>query len=198
MADYYAIIFDLTTSVYEKATLELSSTGAGTATFVVYTGGGSSTTGTANFNSSYYVSSESSSITNLFTPSSGASALVKASASVAEGGFLRQWSGSHDTGYYVPPSTQSLGTSFRLPASKGTTTSKLLIGNPSTRTITANVYYGSSSTASVSQAIVAHNFAEITLSQTEKAVRVSTTGSAFVQLAVDLGGEYDISFVLPV
>lgn len=72
-----------------------------------------------------------------------------------------------------------------------------MIGNPGTRTITANVYYGSSSTASVSQAVLALNFAEITLSQTQKAVRISTTGSAFVQLAVDLGGEYDISFVLP-
>jgi len=197
MADYYAIIYDLTTSIYEKATLELSSTGTGTATFVVYTGGGSSTTGTANFNTSYYVSSESSSITNLFTPSSGASALVKGSASVAAGAFLRQWSNTHDAGYYVPPSTQSLGTAFRLPASKGTTASKLLIGNPGTRSITVSVFYGSSSSASVTQTIVAHNFAEIALSETEKAVRVTATGSAFVQLAVDLGGEYDISFVLP-
>lgn len=201
MADYYAIIFDLTTSWFESAAMEMTSSGSGSATFTVYTQGGSSSSASTNFNANRYLSSQSSSISNLFTPSNKATAMVKASSSVGTSAFLRQWSGTHALGYMVPPSTVTLGSEFHVPSSNNVTVAKLLLGNPdSTNNVTVSLYYGSSVTADSSHVLLPHGFAVVQLSNPQQRVRLTCDSSRefFVQLAVELNSEYDVSFVTPV
>ncbi|MFW5739575.1 MAG: hypothetical protein ACOC1F_04350 [Myxococcota bacterium] len=198
MADYYAVILDLSTSIFEYAKMEVCSSSSGSVTFTVYTSGGSSSSASESFNSDLYADSGDSSMPNLFAPASGESALVRASSSVGTGAFLRQWSGDHSVGYFVPPTTASVGSDFYLPSTAHVTTAKVLIGNPNSSSVTVSLYYGSSGTPSSNHAIGARKFAIVTLSNTEDRVRLRTSsGSFFVQLAVEVAGDYDISFVTP-
>lgn len=193
MPDFYSVILNLVSN--STAVMEVSSSGTGSVSFTVY----SSTPGTAQipFSRENYACSGSSSIPNLFTPSQGATALVKASSSVGLGAFLRQWSGSQDLGYAVPPSTKTFGTSFRFPVGSNATSTKLLIGNPNSSNVTASVYYGRSTTPALSQSIGPNGVAQISVTQLDKAVKVTSTGSVVVLRAVEMGSGHDVSFVLP-
>jgi hypothetical protein len=194
MPDHYAIFPRVVTS--DNAVMETSSTGPGNVTYTVYYGGAQSSA-TVAFNAAYYASSGSSSIPNLFGATGGNTGMVRASSTALAGAFLRQWSGSTNLGFWVPPSTKSLGTVFRIPSGPNVTQALLCIGNPGASTVTASLYYGSSATPAASQSISPQSVRTIRLLETSKAARVVVTGSVFMQLHVDIGSETDVSFVLP-
>ncbi len=194
MPDHYAIFPRVVSS--DNAVMETSSTGPGNVTYTVFYGG-TQTPATVSFNGDYYASSGSSTIPNLFGPTGGNTGMVRASATSLAGAFLRQWSGTTNLGFWVPPSTKSLGTVFRIPSSPNVTQAIVCIGNPEASTVTASLYYGSSSTPSVSQSISPQSVKTIRLLEPSKAARVVATGSVFVQLHVEMNSELDVSFVLP-
>ena len=197
MADYYAIILSLTSFYFESAAMELVSSGPGSATFTVhaYFRPGSSASG--NFNSDRYLSSTSTSLSNLFAPSARTTAMVRGASSVAKAAFLRQWSGTHNIGYVVPEVTTVEGTSFYLPNSATVSTAMLLIGNRGSSSTMVRLYYGSSRSASWAQYVSEKSFAIATLSNEKKTVRVTSADDVFVQLAVEMSSKHEISFVYP-
>ncbi len=194
MPDHYAIFPRIVSS--DNAVMETSSTGPGTVTYTVFHDG-AQTPATVSFSGDYYASSASSSIPNLFSVTGGETGMVRASSTGLAGAFLRQWSDKSDLGFWVPPSTKSFGTVFRIPSSPNVVQALVCIGNPGASTVTASLYYGTSSTPSVSQPISPLCVKSIRLLQQSKALRVVTTGSAFVQLHVELASGFDVSFVLP-
>jgi hypothetical protein len=194
MPDHYAIFPRVVSS--DNAVMETSSTGPGNVTYTVFYGG-AQTPATVAFNGDYYASSGSSSIPNLFGPTAGNTGMVRASSTSLAGAFLRQWSGTTHVGFWVPPSTKSLGTVFRIPCSPNVVQAIVCIGNPGASTVTASLYYGASSTPYVSQSISPQSVKTIRLLEPSKAARVVATGSVFVQLQVEMGSDFDVSFVLP-
>ena len=196
--DHWVILDDITNSSRESAAVDISTDGSGTAEFVVIPSGeGPTAPATAPLNVDGYASSSSSSIPNLFTPSDGNLAMVRATYGAGlSSAVLRQRSGTTKILLGIPAASQSLGIRFNIPTGDLAAGYSLLIGNPGGTAAGVRLGLGNGGTPVSSFAVASFDCVKVDIANANANLVLISDQPVFVQIAVDTG-KVDETFILP-